>query len=299
MQTTRFWPGARRALRADARAWSAGLVLVVMVALACVAPVLAPYDPLAAVPATQLLPPSTTHPGGTDLLGRDVWSRLLWGGRRSLAAGLAASLMAVLAGSLLGLLSGSAGGRIDSLVMRAVDVWLAFPNLLLALTIVAWLGPGLSSAALAVGLAGIPRFARLARANALVVRGEPFIEAARVIGCRPARIALRHIAPHLLDTIIVLGSLEMGYALLSVGALSFLGLGAQAPAPEWGLMLADGRALLRPAPWASAFPGLAIALTVLALNLLGDALRDALGNPSGDRGDLALKPAFGYNRSRE
>jgi ABC-type dipeptide/oligopeptide/nickel transport system permease subunit len=148
--------------------------------------------------------------------------------------------------------------------------------LLLALTIVSLLGPGLLSVALAVGLAGIPRFARLVRASAAGVRSEPFIEAARVIGCRPVRILLGHVAPNVREIIIPLVSLEFGLALLSIGALSFLGLGAQLPTPEWGTMLADGRVLLRHAPWVSIAPGLAITLSVLAFNLLGDALRDAL-----------------------
>ena len=194
----------------------------------------------------------------------------------SLGAGTLAVALAVVPGSLLGLLSGYAGGRLDSFLMRIVDVLLAFPSLLLALTIVTLLGPGLLSAVLAVGLAGIPRFARLIRAGALVVRSEPFIEAARVIGCRPARVLLLHVAPNVRDIFIPLSSLELGYALLNISALSFLGLGAQPPSPEWGAMLAEGRALLRHAPWISTAPGLAITLSVLAFNLLGDALRDAL-----------------------
>jgi peptide/nickel transport system permease protein len=184
--------------------------------------------------------------------------------------------LAVLPGSLLGLLAGYAGGRIDSFLMRIVDVLLAFPSLLLALTIIALLGPGLASAVLAVGLAGIPRYARLIRAGASRVRSEPFIEAARVVGCRPRRILLRHVAPNVREIIFPLSSLELGYALLNISALSFLGLGAQPPTPEWGAMLAEGRALLRHAPWISTAPGLAITLSVLAFNLLGDALRDAL-----------------------
>jgi peptide/nickel transport system permease protein len=201
---------------------------------------------------------------------------LLWGARLSLAASLLATALTVASGSLLGLVAAYAGGKVDAGIMRSLDTLLAFPGLLLALAIVAAFGPGLSSAALAVGLAGIPRFARVMRAGALLVRSEPYMDAAHVIGCRPVRIVLRHLAPNVLDTLIVLGSLELGYALLNIGALSFLGLGAQAPAPEWGLMLTEGRAYLRSAPWISAFPGLAITLSVLAFNLLGDALRDGL-----------------------
>ncbi len=265
-----------RALRQNPAAWTGALLLAAVVGLSLAAPVLAPYSPIAADPANQLLPPGPAHLAGTDLFGRDVWSRLLWGGRLSLAAGILAVTLAALPGSLLGLLAGYSGGWLDALLMRLVDMLLAFPSLLLALALVAWLGPGLVSAALAVGLAGIPRFARLVRASTLGVRSELYIEAARVIGCRPERILLRHVAPNVSSAVIVLGSLELGYALLNIGALSFLGLGAQPPTPEWGAMLAEGRGLLRDAPWAPTAPGLAITLTVLAFNLLGDALRDAL-----------------------
>ncbi len=237
----------------------------------------APYDPLTTAPTRQFLPPAIDHPLGTDLLGRDVWSRLVWGGRLSLIAGIIATGLAVIPGSLLGLLAGYLGGRVDSLLMRIVDMALAFPTLLLALTIVSALGAGLTSATLAVGCASVPRFARIVRAATLSVRYAPFIEAARTIGCSPGRILLRHIAPFVADTVVVLGSLELGYALLNIGALSFLGLGAQPPVPEWGLMLTESRAYLSVAPWIAAAPGCAITLTVLAVNLLGDALRDALG----------------------
>jgi peptide/nickel transport system permease protein len=160
--------------------------------------------------------------------------------------------------------------------MRTVDVLLAFPSLLLALTIVAVIGPGMTSVVLAVGMAGIPRFARLVRAGASRVRSETFIDAARVIGCRPSRVLIRHVTPNVQDIIVPLSTLELGYALLNISALSFLGLGAQPPTPEWGAMLAEGRALLRHAPWVSTAPGLAITLSVLAFNLLGDALHDVL-----------------------
>jgi peptide/nickel transport system permease protein len=252
------------------------MLLVAIIGLSLAAPGLAPYDPIATAPADQLQPPSLSHPAGTDLFGRDVWSRVLWGGRLSLGAGILAVALAVLPGSLLGLLAGYAGGRLDSLLMRVIDVLLAFPSLLLALTLVALLGPGLISVALAVGLAGIPRFARLVRASAAGIRSEPYIEAAHVIGCRPQRILFSHVEPNVREVIIPLISLEFGYALLNISALSFLGLGAQPPIPEWGSMLAEGRALLRHAPWISTAPGVAITLSVLAFNLLGDALRDAL-----------------------
>ena len=266
-------------LRKNLAAWCSALLLIAIVALSLGAPWLTPYHPIATSPAAQLLPPGLLHLAGTDLLGRDVWSRLLWGGRLSLGAGLAAVGLALVPGSVLGLVAGYAGGRLDGLLMRTMEVLLAFPSLLLALTIVTWLGPGLVSSTLAVGVAGIPRFARLVRAGTLGVRVEPFVEAARAIGCQPRRIPLRHVIPNLRGMIIAVGTLELGYALLGIGALSFLGLGAQPPAPEWGASLAEGRALLREAPWVATAPGLAITLTVLAFNLLGDALQDALDAP--------------------
>jgi ABC-type dipeptide/oligopeptide/nickel transport system permease subunit len=265
-----------RALHQNPATWAGLTLLLLMIGLSLAAPHLSPYDPVATAPADQLLPPSLAHPAGTDLFGRDVWSRLLWGGRLSLGAGVLVVALAALPGTLVGLLAGYAGGRLDSLLMRIVDVLLAFPSLLLALTLVALLGPGLVSAALAVGLAGIPRFARVVRAGALGMRSEPFIEAARAVGCRPGRILLRHVAPNVQGIVIPLSALELGYALLNIGALSFLGLGAQPPTPEWGAMLAEGRVLLRHAPWIVTAPGLAITLSVLAFNFLGDALRDAL-----------------------
>jgi ABC-type dipeptide/oligopeptide/nickel transport system permease subunit len=266
-----------RALHQNPAAWTGAALIAMLLVLSLAAPYLAPYDPIATSPADQLQPPSLNHLAGTDLFGRDVWSRLLWGGRLSIGGGVLAILLAVVPGTLLGLLAGYTGGWLDAFLMRVVDVLLAFPSLLLALTMVTVLGPGLFSVVLAVGLAGIPRFARVVRASTSQIRLGLFIEAARVVGCRPSRILLRHIAPNLRDIIIPLAALELGYALINIGALSFLGLGVQPPTPEWGAMLAEGRTLLRQALWITTAPGLAISLSVLAFNLLGDALRDALG----------------------
>jgi len=271
----RLYVHRARPLRRNPAAWLSGSILVLLAGLVLAAP-LSGANPLATAPADQLRPPSLAHPLGTDLLGRDVWSRLLWGGRLSLAAGLLAVGLVALPGTLLGMLAGYAGGWPDRLLMRIVDVLLAFPSLLLTLTIIALLGTGLLSAAVAVGLAGVARFARLVRAAVLGVQSQPYIQAARVVGCRPGRILWRHVLPNASGTLIVLSSLELGYALLNISALGFLGLGAQPPAPEWGTMLADGRGLLRDAPWAAGAPGLAITLSVLAVNLLGDAWREAL-----------------------
>lgn len=260
-------------------AWAGTVLLLSLVGASLAAPWLAPYDPLATQPARQLQPPSLAHPAGTDLFGRDVWSRVLWGGRLSLGAGLLAVALAAVPGSLFGLLAGYAGSWLDAWLMRAVDVLLAFPSLLLALTLMTILGPGLLSAALAIGLAGIPRFARLVRISALRLRSAPFIEAARLVGCGPVRVLGRHLLPNVAGSLLVLAALELGYALLSIGALSFIGLGALPPTPEWGAMLAEGRGLLRYAPWVASAPGLAITLSVLALNLLADAWREALNAP--------------------
>jgi peptide/nickel transport system permease protein len=272
----RLYVHRARPLRRNPAAWLSLTVLALLAGLVVAAPLLSGYDPLATAPAGQLLPPSLAHPLGTDLLGRDVWSRLLWGGRLSLAAGILAVGLVALPGTLLGMLAGYAGGWPERLLMRMVDVLLAFPSLLLTLTIMAVLGTGLLSAALAVGLAGVARFARLMRAATLGVRSQPYIQAARVVGCRPGRILGRHVLPNVSGTLVVLSSLELGYALLNISALGFLGLGAQPPAPEWGTMLAEGRGLLRYAPWVAGAPGLAITLSVLAVNLLGDAWREAL-----------------------
>lgn len=278
-----YLPRRARLLRHNPAAW-VGIVLFLSLAGASLAaPWLAPYDPLATQPIRQLQPPSLAHPAGTDLFGRDVWSRVLWGGRLSLGAGFLAVALAALPGSLTGLLSGYAGGWLDAWLMRAMDVLLAFPSLLLALALMTLLGPGLLSAALAIGLAGIPRFARVTRISALRLRSASFVEAARLVGCRPTRILGRHLLPNMAGSLLVLTALELGYALLSIGALSFIGLGALPPAPEWGAMLAEGRGLLRHAPWVAGVPGLAITLSVLALNLLADAWREALDVPGRGR----------------
>jgi ABC-type dipeptide/oligopeptide/nickel transport system permease subunit len=240
------------------------------------APLLTPYDPLAMSPAQQFLPPSREHPAGTDLFGRDVATRVLYGGRLSLAIGALAVLIAALPGTALGLMAGYYGRRVDRVIGWLVDVMLSFPSILLALTIVAALGSGAGNVAVAVGIANIPNYARLARGQVLSVRRRPYVRAAVAIGCTNFRILLRHIVPNILGPMLVLAMLDVGWAILNTSALSFLGLGVQPPTPEWGAMLNEGRGYLRDAPWVTIAPGLAIALTVLAVNLLGDFLRDAL-----------------------
>lgn len=259
------------------RASLAGLAFVLALGvLAGVAPWVAPYDPLATDLPNQLQPPSANHWLGTDLLGRDILSRLLYGGRATLITALAAVGISATLGVALGLIAGFYGGFVDSCLMRLVDVLLAFPRILLALTVVALLGVGLGNVMVAVGIAGISGYARIVRGVVLSAREQPYVEAARLIGCRTRRILLRHVLPNVMAPIIVLATLDIAHALLSASSLSFLGLGAQPPTPEWGLMLNEGRAYLRVAPWVTTAPGVTIMLAVLGVNVFGDGLRDAL-----------------------
>lgn len=239
------------------------------------APHLAPADPAALV-ADPLLSPSREHWLGSDHLGRDVLSRLLHGGRWTLSAALLSALIAALPGGLLGLIAGFHGGALDELVSRALDVQLAFPRLLFALGVVALTGKGLANVALATGLAGLPTVARVVRGATQAVRGAPYVEAARALGLRDLRLVRRHMIPNVAGTLLVVSTLQMGWAALDVAALSFLGLGPPLGTPEWGTMLYEERLYLREAPWATLAPGLVLALTVLLINLLGDTLRDAL-----------------------
>lgn len=266
----------RRRLRRNVGALLGLLILAVMALATALAPLIAPYDPLAVAPEAQLKPPSAAHWAGTDLFGRDVFSRLLFGGRVSLLVGVVAVLIASVPGTALGLIAGYYRGWIDGLTMRAMDLMLSFPGILLALGIVALLGPGLLNVMIAVGIAGIPSYTRLVRGNVLAVEKNLYVRAARIIGCQDGRILLRHILPNVLAPIVVLSTLDMAWAILNASSLSFLGLGAQPPTPEWGAMLSEGRGLMRQAPWITIAPGLAIMLTVLSVNLLGDGLRDAL-----------------------
>lgn len=255
----------------------AGLaILAVVTGAVLLAPWLAPYDPLTMDPPAQLQPPSRAHWAGTDLFGRDLFSRLLFGGRTSLLVAVVAVLMASLPGTLLGLLAGYHGRRVDGWIMAFMDVMLAFPSVLLAMLIVSVTGRGLSNVMIAVGVASIPAYTRLVRGQVLTVRKQPYVRAAITVGCSTARVIFRHILPNVLSPLIVMATLNVGWAILNASALSFLGLGVQPPWPEWGVMLREGREFLRQAPWVASFPGLALALVVVAINLLGDGLRDAL-----------------------
>lgn len=261
----------------DSRGGVIGLVLVVLLALAALgAPLLAPYNPDAQMREAILHAPSVAYPLGTDDVGRDVLSRLLFGARLSLSIGAVVVTIAFFIGTSLGLLAGFFGGLVDALVMRLMDIMLALPTLLLAIAVVAVLGPGLSNAMLAVSIVQLPGFVRLTRAAVLVELGKDYVSAARMAGASQARLMLRTVLPNCLAPLIVQASLGFSSAILDTAALGFLGLGAQPPTPEWGTMLADALQFVQSAWWVVTFPGLAILLTVLGFNLVGDGLRDAL-----------------------
>ncbi len=225
----------------------------------------------------RLSPPLTPgYPLGADGLGRDVLSRLIWGGRVSLVVGIVPVLLAALLGVAIGLVSGFYGGRLDNLLMRCLDIIFAFPAILLALAIVATLGPSVSNAMLAITVVAVPPFARLIRAAVLTLKAQPFVDAARALGASQARIVVRHILPNSISTVVVYGTLEVGKTVVFAAGLSFLGLGIQPPNPEWGAMLAEGRQVLAVAPHVSTVPGVMIFLVTLGLNAVGDAMRDAL-----------------------
>jgi peptide/nickel transport system permease protein len=253
-----------------------GIVLIVAVLMAVFAPVLAPYDPLKQDLSNVLLPPSAEHLLGTDNNGRDVLARMIYGTRVSLIAGLASVAVGVLAGSLLGLGAGFAGGRADSIVMRLMDAILSFPALVLALALGAVIGAGLSGVVIALGVVYTPTFARLMRAQVLTVRTREYVEAARVLGSPGWRIVRQHVLPNVATPIVVQASLSIAFAILAEASLSFLGLGVPPPAPSWGGMINQGRGYLQQAPWIVFGPGAALFVTVLGLNFVGDAIRDAL-----------------------
>jgi ABC-type dipeptide/oligopeptide/nickel transport system permease subunit len=255
----------------------AGLAILVAISLTAVfAPQISPYDPNEVDILNQLQAPSREHLLGTDLYGRDMLSRIFWGGRVTLVVGLISVGIAATFGILLGLISGYYGRWIDSAIMRFIDILLAFPRILLALTIVGMLGPGLFNVMLAVGIASITGYARLVRGSVLSAKEETYVVAARVVGCRDTRILARHCLPNVIGPVIVLATLDVASAILAASSLSFLGLGVQPPTAEWGYMLNEGRNYLRSAPWITFFPGVAIMVSVLSINMLGDGLRDAL-----------------------
>ncbi|NPC91916.1 ABC transporter permease [Bacillus sp. WMMC1349] len=256
---------------------AAGAILVALfVLLAIFAPVLAPYGLNDQSLADRLAGPSTEHLFGTDDFGRDIFSRVLYGARLSLWVGFFSCLGSAVAGTLLGLIAGFYGKWVDGLISRIFDIMLAFPSILLAIAIVAILGPSLQNALIAIAIINIPTFGRLVRSRVLSIKEEEYVLAAKAIGMSNSRMMIKHILPNSMAPIIVQATLNIGTAIIEAAALGFLGLGAQAPNPEWGKMLADARPYLAQAPWTLFFPGISIMLTVLGFNLLGDGVRDTL-----------------------
>jgi len=271
-----LWADALARLARNRLALVSGCFLIALVLVAVAAPLVAPYRPDAQDYDHLLEGPSLAHPFGTDNFGRDVLSRVIWGARLSLSVGFLGTLVGLLFGSLIGVLAGYFGHWVDGLLMRLLDIQLAFPDLLLAITIVAILGVGLQNVIIAVGIFSVPQFARVLRGTVLQLKQQDFVTAARALGASGWRIALIHLLPNAIQPVLVLATLRLGTAILTAASLSFLGLGIRPPASEWGAMLSDARQFLQVAPHVAIFPGLAILLTVLALNLLGDGLRDAL-----------------------
>jgi peptide/nickel transport system permease protein len=253
-----------------------GIIVFIYIILAVLAPLISPYDPYEIDLVNKLQPPSADHIMGTDDKGRDIFSRILYGSQLSLAVGFVSVFIGALFGIVLGIISGYYGGWVDTIIMRFIDVLLAFPGLLLALAIVSALGPSLINVMIAVGVFSIPTFARIVRGSTLSVKKMEYIDAIRVLGASDLKIIFVHILPNIMSPIIVQGTLRLATSILSVAGLSFLGMGAQPPTPEWGAMLSDGRDFLFTAPHIALFPGIAIALIVLGFNLFGDGLRDAL-----------------------
>lgn len=254
-----------------------GALLLLIVGMAAIfAPQVATHDPTEQTLSKRLCPPSADHYFGCDHLGRDVFSRVVWGGRISLRIGFIAVGIALVVGGVMGLIGAYYGGWVDHLLFRLVDIMQAIPGMLLAIAIVASLGPGITNVMIAVGIGAIPSYARVVRASVLTIRELDYVQAAGAAGAADWRIMGRHIIPNALGPVIVQATLGLATAILAASGLSFLGLGAQPPSPEWGAMLAQSRASIRLAHHAVTFPGLAILVTVLALNLVGDGLRDAL-----------------------
>ncbi len=253
-----------------------GVLLIIVCLLVIFAPLLTPYDPIKQNFQDLLVGPNPTHWLGTDNYGRDVWSRILYGGRISLTVGSISVVIGTVIGVALGLLSGYYGGVTDGIIMRLMDAMLAFPGILMAMTVIAILGGSLNNVMIAVGISSIPGFARLARGSVLSAKESEYVSAARVAGCRSGRIMLVHILPNIFAPLLTYSTLRVSTSIIAASSLSFLGLGAQRPTPEWGVMLSDGREYIRQYWWLSTFPGLAIMMAALSINMVGDGLRDAL-----------------------
>lgn len=272
------WREVWRMLKKNKMALLGLVILCILVLLALFADIIANYDTVVIKQnlGSRLQGPSAAHWLGTDEFGRDIFARLIHGARVSLKVGIIAVGISIVCGGTLGALAGYYGGKLDNIIMRIMDIFLAVPSILLAIAIVSALGPSIINLMVAISVSNIPRYARIVRASVLSIRDQEFVEAAKAIGASNARIIFRHIIPNSLAPVIVQGTLGVASAILSTAGLSFIGLGIQPPAPEWGSMLSGGRQYLRYAWWVTTFPGVAIMITILSLNLLGDGLRDAL-----------------------
>lgn len=270
------WKEAWRSFKKSKSAVAGAGIVIFFILVAIFGPMLAPQGINEQNLAIRLLPPSSDYWFGTDDLGRDVLSRILHGARLSLTVGISAVVLSAFFGSLLGIIAGYYGRWIDTIISRIFDIMLAFPSILLAIAVVSILGPSLRNALIAIAIINVPNFGRLIRSRVLAIKEEEYIHAAKAVGMKNSRILWRHILPNSMTPIIVQGTLAIATAIIEAAALGFLGLGAEAPQPEWGKMLADARMFLLNAPWAMVFPGVAIMLTVIGFNLMGDGLRDAL-----------------------
>lgn len=275
-------PGMRilRQIFRNRSAQFGGVLLIFLIFASYAAPLFTDKDPIKTAPSVALKPPSFEYPMGTDNIGRDNFSRFLYGGQLSLRIGLTGITLGALLGILLGLISGYFGGWLDSFISWFNDVLMAFPDILLALAIIAILGPGINNAMLAIGISFVPSFVRLTRSSVLALREMTYIEAAKALGSSDTRILLKHILPNSIRTLLVLITLGIGSSILAGAALNFLGLGAEPPTPEWGAMLNAGMKYVRQAWWLTFFPGFGIFLAVLSINLIGDAVSDAVAGTS-------------------
>lgn len=271
------WSLRARAFAAENKLFMVGSVIFLLILFAAIfAEWIAPYSPTKIAFSQKLLSPSLDHIMGTDKFGRDIFSRVLYGAKTSLTVGVFVTLLAILVGTPVGMVSGYFGGKIDTVLMRITDVFLAFPPLLLPISIVAAMGPGLTNAMIALAVSWFPWYARIMRGSVMRIRKELYIDAARAMGVGPMKIMLRHVTPNSLTPVVVQGSMDFGFTILAAASLSFIGLGARPPTIEWGLMAATARTQFLEHWWTALCPGFAIFLTVLAINLIGDGIRDVL-----------------------
>ncbi len=275
MDRSEFMKNLRRYKKSTSAMVGLAMLLVVVI-VAAFAPQIAPHDPIQQNIRSSFQPPSAEHWLGTDQYGRDILSRLIFGTRISLTVGILVVVIGAGSGTVIGLIAGWYGGKVDVIISRGFDILLSFPGILLALVILTVLGPSLFNALLALAISSIPRFGRVARGQTLSVRENEYVLASTASGASNWRIMIRHLLPNIAAPLIVLSTLQVGGTILQAATLSFLGLGAQPPTPEWGMMLSSGRDYMREAPWLTTYPGIAIMFSVLAINLFGDGLRDIL-----------------------